>query len=303
MNQTGWTAENLLLRTQDGNVYPVSETTLIGREADCQIVLNHPRISRHHACIHRQDGQWLVEDLCSGNGTFVNGRRLDAPHILNPGDELRLDDIVLQLATYGGDNADAMVRATRPDNLDDVDSSQPPRTLQDTTFVLRSDETALMNSMTRREVGFIRPGAPLGPGLVVLSAPIRGKVLPLRASTPDASWLIGRDPDAAVHLIDRAVSQQHARIHRHDGHWSIENLSVTNPLFVNGEEIGASKILSSGDRIQLGRSEMQFHTDCSNLATLPPATPRIASGRAFLISAAVILGTALAGLALFALLS
>ena len=44
----------------------------IGREADCELRLNHPDVSRHHACITRRGpNSYLMRDLASSNGTFV----------------------------------------------------------------------------------------------------------------------------------------------------------------------------------------------------------------------------------------
>ncbi len=54
-------------------------------------------VSRRHAKVHHQDGRFLVEDLGSANGTYVNGRRLTSylPHPIRSGDELRLGRLVL----------------------------------------------------------------------------------------------------------------------------------------------------------------------------------------------------------------
>lgn len=287
MSKTDW-EDNLLLRAQDGTVYPIAETTLIGREADCQVMLNHARISRHHARIIRRDGELLVEDLHSSNGTFVNGRRIHEAQILQPGDELRLDEFALRLVA--SDAADVTALAVPGRGGAATAQNLTVTTVKtDTTYLVRADELALMNAVKRKGIEFVRPGATEGAGLVVLSAPIRGKIMPLRASSLDASWLIGRDPEAEVHLIDRAVAHQHARVHRHGERWSIENLNATNPLFVNGVAVTTTSLLEQGDRVQLGRSELQFHTDCSALATLAPLPAPKPGGRYFLIGAAAVL--------------
>jgi ABC transport system ATP-binding/permease protein len=65
--------------------------TAIGREADSnQIVLDHPQISRHHLQVSQQNGSYIVTDLRSTNGTFVNGQRIFAPTPLNDGDIINL---------------------------------------------------------------------------------------------------------------------------------------------------------------------------------------------------------------------
>ena len=43
----------------------------IGRNHDNNLVIDHPAVSGHHARIIPQDGNWIVEDLKSTNGTFL----------------------------------------------------------------------------------------------------------------------------------------------------------------------------------------------------------------------------------------
>ena len=64
---------------------------VIGRSRDCDITLNDPNVSRHHAEI-RPDGRggWLVEDLGSTNGVKVDGRRITGPTPLAPGSRVAL---------------------------------------------------------------------------------------------------------------------------------------------------------------------------------------------------------------------
>ena len=72
-----------------------AEHTTIGRAADCEIVLDDPRISRQHATITGTGQQYHVRDAGSLNGTFVNGRRVLAAATtrLQTGDELRFADL------------------------------------------------------------------------------------------------------------------------------------------------------------------------------------------------------------------
>jgi serine phosphatase RsbU (regulator of sigma subunit)/pSer/pThr/pTyr-binding forkhead associated (FHA) protein len=68
---------------------------LIGRRADAQIVLTHPVVSRQHARITREehpDGvKWVIADLQSSHGTWVNGTRIDR-RPLRPHDRIRLGE-------------------------------------------------------------------------------------------------------------------------------------------------------------------------------------------------------------------
>jgi serine phosphatase RsbU (regulator of sigma subunit) len=62
-----------------GRTYTLAQSdTILGRQHDSTICLSGRAISRHHARISRHDGAWLIEDLDSSNGTFLNGQRLQA---------------------------------------------------------------------------------------------------------------------------------------------------------------------------------------------------------------------------------
>lgn len=67
-----------------------SDSVIIGREEDCDIVLPSRQISRNHARIRRSGGQHILEDLGSKNGTFVNGQELTEPYTLQDGDEIQV---------------------------------------------------------------------------------------------------------------------------------------------------------------------------------------------------------------------
>ena len=68
---------------------PAGERTRIGRSPDCDIFLDDVTVSRNHAVLVEENGEFFVEDQGSLNGTFVNRRRIDrAP--LHEGDELQV---------------------------------------------------------------------------------------------------------------------------------------------------------------------------------------------------------------------
>lgn len=52
------------------------EVTTIGRADDCDIVVDNPYVSSKHAMIRKKGKKYIIQDLNSTNGTFVNGRRV-----------------------------------------------------------------------------------------------------------------------------------------------------------------------------------------------------------------------------------
>src|SRR5262245_20552843 len=69
--------------------------TTLGRAPGNTIVLDDPRVSRHHLVIRvREDGGYVLSDLGSANGTLVNGRRVLLPERLRHGDEVQVGSTV-----------------------------------------------------------------------------------------------------------------------------------------------------------------------------------------------------------------
>ena len=56
--------------------YAVGPLVTIGRLPDNTVVIDNPAVSSHHACVFRTGGGFIVEDLQSTNGTFVNAKRV-----------------------------------------------------------------------------------------------------------------------------------------------------------------------------------------------------------------------------------
>lgn len=67
----------------------------IGRAAPADIILSDKQISRRHCTIEVKDGELLVSDLHSTNGTFIDGERISDPTVLPQGSELKLGNVVL----------------------------------------------------------------------------------------------------------------------------------------------------------------------------------------------------------------
>lgn len=66
----------------------------IGREASSALVLNDARVSRKHARVEFENGMWVICDLNSSNGTFVNRIRI-SKQALHPGDQIQIGEAVL----------------------------------------------------------------------------------------------------------------------------------------------------------------------------------------------------------------
>lgn len=73
-----------------GRIYPLDQAVIsIGRMLDNDLVIDDPRVSRHHAQLRAVDGHFVLFDTNSTGGIFVNGRRISET-ILYPNDSISL---------------------------------------------------------------------------------------------------------------------------------------------------------------------------------------------------------------------
>ena len=85
-------ARNRLLRLKLGfrTLLLGAGSITIGRKSSCDLVLDDPQISREHARVIVSDASAAIQDLSSGNGVQVNGRRIQGLHRLAIGDRIQI---------------------------------------------------------------------------------------------------------------------------------------------------------------------------------------------------------------------
>lgn len=118
----------LVMRTgpNPGEVFSLTKNEIyIGRDASNDIVVSDQEVSRKHARLIMQAGGYVLEDLGSTNGTYVNGQRLMGPHVLRTGETVMFGEnvsLVLE-AVY---DADATI-LSQPTPAPSYDPSPPPQ--------------------------------------------------------------------------------------------------------------------------------------------------------------------------------
>jgi two-component system, cell cycle response regulator len=70
--------------------------TVIGRDADCDIVVTDTDVSRRHACIEFADGAYVIRDLGSTNGTLVNHRKIAEAEVLVSGSRVNVGKVIFK---------------------------------------------------------------------------------------------------------------------------------------------------------------------------------------------------------------
>lgn len=116
---------------------------LLGRAPDCDILLQNRGVSRHHAQLEARADEWLVRDLGSLNGVFVNGARVPGERLLAPGDTVQIDvfDLTLHRELELSTRNDGVFQATL--------EMAPPRPMSGLLSTLVSFNGALLSAQDR----------------------------------------------------------------------------------------------------------------------------------------------------------
>ncbi len=103
-----------MLRGPDGSVteHPLGASNVLGRSTTASVRLADREVSRKHSQIDREGGDWLLRDLGSSNGTWLNGKRIAAPARLKDGDEVTIGTSRMEFRLTSG--------AVRPKNAEIV---------------------------------------------------------------------------------------------------------------------------------------------------------------------------------------
>ncbi|WP_206811805.1 FhaA domain-containing protein [Paradesulfitobacterium ferrireducens] len=78
-----------------GKIFPLTEGSFyIGRHTQCELILSDPEVSRRHAALTQSEQGWMLDDLGSTNGTWVNNQRITL-NAVAPGDRIQLGQTVM----------------------------------------------------------------------------------------------------------------------------------------------------------------------------------------------------------------
>jgi hypothetical protein len=97
------------------------ESIIIGRDEAADVFIDNPSVSRRHAEIRLSDEGWVVDDLGSSNGTFLDGSRIDTARSIGLGDEIGFGKFTIVFGKALG-NGEAPVH--RPSPM--ADRNEPP---------------------------------------------------------------------------------------------------------------------------------------------------------------------------------
>jgi uncharacterized membrane protein len=105
-----------------GKIYPLeAPEILIGRDASNGVAINDAEVSRKHAKLSLHGSAYVIQDLGSTNGSFVNGQRITGTQVLNPGDTVSFgENIVVIYEAAFDSNATVIASAKVPKTVTSV---------------------------------------------------------------------------------------------------------------------------------------------------------------------------------------
>lgn len=82
---------------QNGSVVPMDDYLTIGRAEDNLVSLSDKYVSSHHLKIYIRNNEYILEDLGSTNGTFVNDRKINGKVIVRKGDKIKVGSSIFKV--------------------------------------------------------------------------------------------------------------------------------------------------------------------------------------------------------------
>lgn len=215
----------------------------IGREENTDIRIEAASISRKHVRISRADGGYVIEDLGSSNGTFVNEERIQSPRRIVDGDQIALGPdvelrVVIPVVVQKAEkDADATYN---------ISGSKVKESVKGDATAFMSAPVASDKTMAFQEM----PPLPvIPPRLVINESGQEPKVVTLTADRVR----IGRYEDNDIVLNNRFVSRHHAELEkRGQDYYIVPSPNVSNPLLLDGEPVMTTTRLNHGAKIRVG---------------------------------------------------
>jgi len=134
----------LTLKTgpQPGKIYPLTKGEMIvGRDAAADVIIPDAEVSRKHARLYLQGGSYVLEDLGSTNGSFVDGQRLMGPHALRAGEMIMFgENISLTFEAVNLDPDKTVVGA--PLSFDQITTATPEPLAPEPVYSIPTPEPA-----------------------------------------------------------------------------------------------------------------------------------------------------------------
>jgi ABC-type multidrug transport system ATPase subunit/pSer/pThr/pTyr-binding forkhead associated (FHA) protein len=212
----------IITGTSSGKVVELTQSGLvIGRADPANLIIDNPEISRRHARLSFQQGRYILEDLGSSNGTFLNGQRLRDAQALTDGAEIRLGSQIK------------------------LSFSQPPGGVQPVQQV-HSSKTMMESDLNVAAVQASISNNP--PDLLVTIAGQETKKYTLSKERIS----LGRADDNDIVVASQIMSRHHATLEKTSlGYEIVMAPGVINRLTCQGSPVDDRRLLSHEDVLRI----------------------------------------------------
>jgi ABC transport system ATP-binding/permease protein len=249
-----------IVRSATGKLERIQVTkdvTLLGRDpaTDVAIEASAAVVSRRHAEIQRRDGQFVLVDKGSFNGTLLNEQRITTPTPLYDGDRIQLGmgGPILRFV----DPAHPAPAGAQHAGQRAVAGAGAPAVAPVTPISGPLAEVAGMHTMVVKSgSGSLQPQKPAA-GAAAGGGSAQPQLLMQLGFNGKQQLTIGRAPDNDIHLDGLQISNHHARLLNTGGQIIIEDVGSTNGVYVNGARITGRQPVQNRDIVQVGPFVLQ----------------------------------------------
>lgn len=203
----------------------------MGRDPSNDIPIPLTTVSRRHARIFYEMGDYFLEDLGSTHGTSHNGRRIPdgEKRLLRDGDTMAVMSFRIAFKTTAGTMLDR----------------QPGEKTE-----------ALARRMVQEVLSSLGDSKTEPPSLRVMNGVDEGKRYELAEDAVEIT--IGRSPDCDLTLNDQNASRRHCLIKRTHHGFTAQDLGSKNGVIRNGQVIEGAQLIRDGDELQIGGVKLTF---------------------------------------------
>ena len=209
------------------------QEVVIGRAAPASLVIPMPDISRRHARVIFQGGNYVLEDLGSSNGTFINGQRLQQPQVLADGVEIQLGAEVFLVFSQQPSGFHAAARPSSSTGMRPFQSGPTDGTMMESGLTAGSIQASISNVPSSLQVT------------------IAGQTTQTYTLTKDHITL-GRADDNDIVVATPIMSRHHATLEKTSQGYEIRIVpGVINTLTCQGRPVTDRQLLTHADVLRI----------------------------------------------------
>ena len=218
--------------------YPfLNDSITIGRDENNGIIIDNLAVSSYHAKIDKVGPGYILTDLQSTNGTFVNDKKV-VTHKLSHGDNIIIGKhLILFVAAQKGEDAEALIKKSSLDRTMMLDTASQKE-------LLAKQEALPQTPKVLEKVGVIS----------FIDSSDLGDIVLTKKLTK-----IGKADTSEIRLSGMLLGSTAATISRRPSGYTITFTRGVSKLKVNGEVIKESVLLKDYDTIELGSYKFQFY--------------------------------------------